>query len=89
MKKILITIALLLIASLAIPDEITIPFAFFPKEVQEAFAREGLKLDLNGNDRTKDSWGFIVSKGTEIILYTYKTMTKEDFEMLDKIFYGK
>ena len=66
-----------------------IPFACYPKVVQEEFKKEGFKLDLSANDRTKDSWGFIASEGSNYYIYTYYPIPKETrqeiFPILTKI----
>ncbi|HEC64909.1 MAG TPA: hypothetical protein ENI23_06440 [bacterium] len=76
MKKLLIIF--LLFANLAYSDQLLIPFDCYPKEVQKQLAKTGRKLDLSGNDRTEDSWGFIENKGSVYIIYTYKSATKDD-----------
>lgn len=82
--SLIVTILLLPLACFA--DEIRYPFSVYPKKVQAKFAEYGIKLDLNGNDRTEDSWGFIESKGSSFIIYTYRSATKEDFKLLREIF---
>ncbi len=67
---------------------IEVPFSCYPKEVQEAFALNDLKLDLSGNDRTEESWGFIENKGASFVLYSYKPLTQEDFVLLNQILFG-
>ncbi len=69
----------------AFSDQLIIPLSCWPIEIQQSFAKEGKKLDLSASERTKDSWGFIVSKGSSFELYTYKSATKEDFDLIQKI----
>ena len=69
----------------ALADKICIPFECDPKKLQESFARNGKKLDLSGNDKDNNSWGFLENKGQEYIIYTYKPVEKEDFEILLKV----
>ena len=52
------------------------------KELQEMFKDEGLKLDLSPNERTKESWGFLVNKGSEYAIYTYHSSTSEERKVL-------
>jgi hypothetical protein len=82
-------IAVLLSLGTTSADEILIPWSCYPKQVQEAFAEQGMKLDLSGNDRTPESWGFLENKGMEFIIYSYKPMTKQDWENFNLIFYGR
>ena len=88
MKKLFILIAILLITSSAYSDELRIPFQCFPKDLQMDFEDAGLKLDLSANDRTKDSWGFVVSKGSSYSIFTYKAITKDEMELVRKIAFG-
>ena len=88
MKKIIIAFIFIFITINLYADEITMPWSCYPKEVQKVFAREGVKLDLSGNDRTPESWGFLVNKGTEFTIYTYQPMRREDWNLFNKIFYG-
>ena len=86
MKRLLTVIGvLLLVTTISVADELQIPFSAWPKEIQIAFAETGRKLDLSGNDRTEDSWGFIENKGSNYTLFTYRSVTKEDFEIIMKI----
>jgi len=88
MKKIIFAFILLFIYTSVFADEITIPFCISIKKVQEAFKIYDKKLDNFWEEPTEDSWGYIMNKGNEIVLYTYKPMTIEDFNLLNKIFYG-
>lgn len=85
MKRIIFAIVLILNASLAYCDEIRVPFSCYPTDLQDDFADKGKKLDLSANDRTPDSWGFIESKGSYFIIYTYKSATSEDFNLITQI----
>jgi len=87
--KIAFIIIFLFITAFAYADAFEIPFSVYPKELQAQFAEEGKKLDLSGNDRTKESWGFIENKGTEFIIYTYKSATIEDLNLIKKIIMGE
>ncbi len=63
-------------------DKMIIPFDCYPRKIQNEFAKYGLKLDLYGEERTPDSWGFIVNEGTQFIIYTYKSATPRDFNII-------
>jgi len=69
----------------AMADELIIPFPCYPLNLQKLFLEQGRKLDLSGIDRTKDSWGFIENRGGEFKLFSYYSVTKEDFKMIDNI----
>ena len=83
--KVYLILLILLLPLTCFPDEIKIPFSVYPKKLQAKFAEHDRKLDLNGNDRTEDSWGFIENKGTAFVIYTYRSATKEDFEIIREI----
>ena len=68
-------------------DKLRIPFSCFPKEIQLDFQRKGLKLDLNGNDRTRDSWGFIMNEGNQYVIFTYRSLNNEDFDTVSEILF--
>lgn len=84
MRYVLIVL-ILLSCSLAQADQLVIPFGCYPKELQEDFAKEGHKLDLDGNDRDKDSWGFLRNEGNQYVIYTYLPVNKEEFQLFLKI----
>ena len=89
MKKLLLTVAILFISITAFADDLIIPFALYPKEAQKAFAKYKLKLDLNGNDRTEKSFAWLENRGNEFIIHSYKTLTKEDFDIISKVLFGE
>lgn len=66
-------------------DTIKIPFSCWSEELQTAFANEGKKIDLNGDERTEDSWGLIVNKGAEYEIFTYGPTSSEDLELIQRI----
>lgn len=66
-------------------DKIQVPFSLYPKELVRKFEICGYKLDLDGNDRTRDSWGFLENRGTEFFIYTYKPVTKEELKLIQRI----
>lgn len=89
MKKIIIAIIILLyLATNSFADKIQFPFSCYPKELQRVFAERGMKLDLSGNDRTPDSWGFLRNEGAEFWLYTYRPVSTEDLELIKRIMLG-
>lgn len=85
MKKLIFLIVFLLIASNVLADKIMIPFSVYPKEMQKLFAEEGYKLDLDGNDRDVNSWGFLRNEGTQFIIYTYDSITLDELTMIQKV----
>lgn len=85
MKRIIFAIVIILNTTLAYCDEIRIPFNCYPKEIQADFAERGLKLDLSGNDRTPESWGFLENKGSSFSIFTYKPIIEKEFELITEI----
>jgi len=83
-----ITVCLVCIALPCLADKLIVPFDCYPKEIQSGFAEAGMKLDLSGNDRTRESWGFIVNEGSQFVIYTYKNATPEDFKIIMDIIQG-
>lgn len=43
------------------------------------------KLDLSPNERTWDSWGYLLNEGGKFRIYTYKAVTQEDLKIIQKI----
>jgi hypothetical protein len=66
-------------------DELKIPFTCYPIQLQSEFSTEGYKLDLSGNERTPDSWGFVENRGNEYSIVTYSSVTEKDFEVVKKV----
>jgi len=85
MKKLILTLLFILITTHAFADKLEIYFDCYPKEVQEMFHKRGYKLDLSGNDRTRKSWGFIVSEGSRYFIYTYKALTMDELDMVKEV----
>ena len=85
MKNIFFIFLFLLICTLSNADEIQIPFSCWPFELQKEFSVEGIKLDLDPNKRTDDSWGYVMNKGSHFSLFTYKSATPKDFEIIKQI----
>ena len=75
----------MLIATNVWADKIQIPFSCYPRQLSEDFARHGYKVDVNAEDRTKDSWAFIKSEGSSFWLYTYYPVQDRDFEMIKEV----
>lgn len=65
--------------------ELKIPFSCWPKELHEEFAKTGRKLDIHSEDRTKESWGYIVNKGSSFVLFSYNALTPEDFQLIQDV----
>ena len=86
MRKIGLIFIILLLSNTAFADLLEVPFGCYPKVLQEEFKKEGFKLDLDANERTKDSWGFIVSKGSEYLIYTYYPIKREDRNWIFPLF---
>ena len=78
-------ITFLLVITILSADELTIPYSCYPKVIQTKFAEHNLKLDLNGDERTKDSWGFIKNEGAQYKIFTYKSITREELNLVTKI----
>lgn len=74
-----------LFISFVFADELRIPFPCWPKELQEEFAKTERKLDLRDGERTNNSWAFLKNKGSSYVIYTYYSVTPEDFEAIRKI----
>ena len=74
-----------MVSSIAFADELLIPFSCWPKQLQTEFAKYNKKLDLNGDDRTNDSWGYLVNKGDTYVIFTYRSMGTEEFKMIQEI----
>jgi len=88
MKLALILLILFLALNITIgayADELQIYFDCYPTEIQAEFNKVGKKLDLSANDRTKESWGFLVSKGTHYSIFTYNSVTPQDLELIQEI----
>jgi len=66
-------------------DKLLVPFECYPKEVQKLYIENGLKLDLDRNDKTPDSWGFLINEGGQYWIYTYKPVTDEELYLMLKI----
>lgn len=83
MKKVILLILLTTLLSVnSFAEKFTIPFSCYPKEIQKKFEERGMKLDLNGNDKTPESFGFIQNEGREFVIYTYKDLSDEDLERM-------
>ena len=81
MNKVLVIIGLcLLIASPLLADEIEIPFAIN----KQTYVEEALQ---NNFDLTDGEFadGFIESKGSRFVVYTYRQITPEQLDLLTKL----
>jgi len=79
LKRFSVALILILLCSVSHADQFIVPFSVYPKELQKTFAEEGYKLDLSGNDRTRDSWGFIQSEGSQYKIFTYEPIKDDEF----------
>src|SRR3990167_5990885 len=66
-------------------DVLEVPFSCWPKDLEIFFYKNGMKLDLSSDVRTSDSWGYIVNEGSSYKIITYRSIQKEDFEIIQKI----
>ena len=89
MKTVIIAIIFLFITTFVFSDEIEFPFTCNVTKAQEVFKLNGMKLDLSGNEKTDDSWGYIESRGSKFILYSYKTLTREELQLIENIVFGR
>lgn len=89
MKRIALIFIFLFITQALYADEFRVPFSCYPKKVQAKFEEHNRKLDLSGNDRTEESWGFLESKGSNYVIYTYRPATEEDFQLIMDIIQGR
>lgn len=96
--KSLLVVALLFIATAlfiiflicsARADELIIPFECEPKEIQKTFKKAGFNLDLDGNQKTKKSWGFLKNEGSSYRIYSYKGLSGDELERITKILNSK
>ena len=85
MKKLILMLMLVAVSLTASADELKIPFSCYPIKLQSEFSTEGYKLDLSGNDRTPDSWGFVENRGTDYSIITYRGLNEQDFEVVKKV----
>ena len=66
-------------------DKLTLPFGCYPRELQAKFEEYDIKLDLDGADRTYDSWGYLHNEGNKFTLYSYRSATLDDMEIINEI----
>lgn len=90
MRILAIAVLVMMTASLSFADQLELPFECYPKSIQEKFAKHGKKLDLSGNDKTPDSWGFLENKGSKYVIYTYKPLEiPDEIDLVQKIIMEK
>lgn len=87
-KQGIIIMVLLLMINKCYADTLIIQGDCYPKKIQQAFLERGYKLDLNGIDRDENSWGFIVNEGKTFKIYTYKSVTLDELEIVKEIING-
>ncbi len=85
MKIIILLLISILFFNIAFCDELRIPYSCFPKALQAKFSEHNLKLDLDGNDRTQGSWGFLKNEGAKYTIYTYRSVTTDELNLVMKI----
>lgn len=85
MKIISLFLILFLIFNVAFGDELIVPFSCQPRLLVKAFARYKMKLDLDPVKRNKKSWGYLKNEGAQYIIYTYKSVTQKELELILKI----
>ena len=85
MKIKILTLLFLLIFSISLADELSVPYSCFPKALKEKFAEHNLKLDLDPVVRDKDSWAYLKNEGAKYIIYTYKSVTQEELNLVLRI----
>ncbi len=85
MKKLILLIVFILLYSNVNADILKIRFECDPQVLQEAFLSKGYVVDIEGERRTKYSWGFIRNLGMEYEVITYKPITDKELEMVKEI----
>jgi len=85
MKRLLLTFLMVFMVSVAVADEIQVPLSCWPKDLQQEFLAKGIKLDLRSEERTTESWGFVVNEGNSFKIFTYRSAQKEDFKIIQEI----
>lgn len=80
MKKIILTIAFVLIATTALADKIQIPYTCWPDEIVKEAKKFNLKIEKTESVRFKDSFGYIKNLGSSYEIYTYRPVTAKDLE---------
>ena len=85
MKIKILTITILLIFTIVSADELSIPYSCYPKALQEKFAEHNLRLELDPSERTKDSWAYLKNEGAKYIIFTYKSVTQEELNLVLRI----
>ena len=83
-----VTVLGCLMCARAYADEFIMSGGCYPKEVQAKFLKHGLKLDLSGNDRTRDSFAFIENRGQEYKIFTYKNLNEKEMLLMLQIITG-
>lgn len=66
----------------AFADKFQINYSCWPQEIQAEFKKHDIKLDLDGSERTDDSWGYILNEGSSYTILTYKSATPEQMKLM-------
>ena len=69
----------------SLADELIIPFSCYPRLIQKKFYEHGIHLDLDGSERSETSWGYLKNNGAEYIIYTYRSATTHELNVVMKI----
>ena len=72
-------------AQICFADQLKIPFSCWSIQLQEEFLKNGMKLDLIHEHRTRDSWGYLENNGSEYIIYTYRAIKDDEFQIIQDI----
>ena len=83
-----LVMVMLLLTRNAGADELIIGRDCQSKNLQIQFALRGYQLDLDGNDRDENSWGFLKNEGNQFKIYTYKSVTTKELGMVREIVNG-
>jgi len=84
-----LVMVMLLLTRNAGADELIIGRDCQPKNLQIQFALRGYQLDLDGNDRDENSWGFLKNEGNQFKIYTYKSVDTRELAMVREVVNGQ
>ena len=85
MKIISLFLILFLFFNIVFGDELNFPFSCYPQLLVKKFAQYKMKLDLDPAKRNKKSWGYLKNEGASYIIFSYKSVTKEELMLVLKI----
>lgn len=87
--KILLIAIILLTTQIAYADKLILPVSHVSKELRQHFEDNNLKIDKDPDDKTEDSFGFIIYESGNACIYTYKPITTEQLNHVTKIIFGE